>query len=147
MFLVQQISLPIISTPPVSQAPYRPGLNWKGKVKEAVEKLLHAGFVRPSTSPWSSPVIPVPKPDGSIRLVVDYRAVNRLTQVDRYPLPRLDELLAQVGKAKFLTTLDLSQGYHQVPLTEESVPKTAFITTFGKFEYVRLPFGLVNAPI
>ena len=74
---------------------------------------------------------------------MDYRAV---TQVDRYPLPRLDELLAQVGKVKFLTTLDLSQGYHQVPLTEESVPKTALVTTFGKYEYVRLPFGLVNAP-
>ena len=109
---------------------------------------MKAGFVRPSTSPWSSPVIyiPVPKPDGSIRLVVDYRAVNKLTPVDRYPLPRLHELLAQVGKAKFLSTLDLSQGYHQVPLDADSIPKTAFITTFGKFEYLRLPFGLVNAP-
>ena len=132
--------------PPVSQAPYRPGLNWKDKVREAVDKLLSAGFVRPSKSPWSSQVIPVPKRDGSIRLVVDYRGVNKLTQGDRYSLPRLDELLAQVGKAKYLSTLDLSQGYHQVPLDEDSIPKTAFITSFGKFEYVRLPFGLVNAP-
>ena len=85
----------------------------------------------------------MPKKDGGVRLVVDYRAINKLTQVDRYPVPRLDELLAQVGKAKFL---DLSQGYHQVPLDDDSIPKTAFITTFGKFEYVRLPFGLVNAP-
>ena len=131
---------------PVSQAPYRPGLNWKDKVKEAVDKLLKSGYVRPSTSPWSSPVIPVPKKDGGVRLVVDYRAVKKLTQVDKYPLPRLDELLAQVGRAKFLSTLDLSQGYHQVPIDDTSIPKTAFITTFGKFEYVRLPFGLVNAP-
>ena len=101
---------------PVSQAPYRPGLNWKERVKEEVDKLLKAGFVRPSSSPWSSPVIPVPKKDGGVRLVVDYRAINKLTQVDRYPVPRLDELLAQVGKSKFLSTLDLSQGYHQVPL-------------------------------
>jgi len=82
---------------PVSQAPYRQGLGWKGKVEGAVKKLLDAGFVRPSQSPWSSPVIPVPKPDGSIHLVVDYRAINRLTPTDRYPLPRLDDLLSQVG--------------------------------------------------
>ena len=95
-----------------------------------MDKLPRAGFVRPSTSPWSSPMIPVPKRDGEVRLVVDYREVNKLTQVDKYPLPKLDELLAQVGRAKFLSTLDLSQGFHQVPLDTDSVPKTAFITTF-----------------
>lgn len=83
---------------PVSQPPYRPGLMWKEKVKGAVDKLLDAGFVRPSTSPWASPVIPVPKTDGAIRLVVDYRKVNQLTQVDKYPSPRIDELLVHVGK-------------------------------------------------
>lgn len=98
---------------PVSQPPYRSGLAWRDKVKGAVEKLLDAGYVRPSRNPWLFPVIPVPKPDGSIRLVVDYRQVNKLTQSDRYPLPCIDELLNSVSKAKYLTTLDLSQGYHQ----------------------------------
>ena len=110
---------------PISQHPYRPGLMWKARIQEEVKELLDSGIIRPSTSPWSSPVMPVPKPDGSVRICVDFRAVNKHTQVDRYPLPRIDELLAQVGKASFLTTLDLSKGYHQVPMTEDSIPKTA----------------------
>jgi len=131
---------------PISQQPYRPGLQWKEKLQEAVDKLLQAGFIRPSQSPWSSPVIPVPKPDGSIRLVVDYRKLNSCTATDKYPLPRVDELLAQVGQATCLTTLDLSQGYHQILLDDTTIPKTAFITSAGKFEFLRLPFGLKNAP-
>ena len=131
---------------PISQHPYRPGLMWKDKIKQEIEGLMKDGIVRPSHSPWSSPVMAVPKQDGSVRVCVDFRAINKHTKRDRYPLPRIDELLAKVGKASFLTTLDLSKGYHQVPLTADTMPKTAFITQFGKFEYTRLPFGLVNAP-
>ena len=128
---------------PISQRPYRPGLMWKDKIKQG---LMKDGIVQPSHSPWSSPVMAVPKQDGSVRVCVDFRAINKHTKLDRYPLPHIDELLAKVGKASFLTTLDLSKGYHQVPLTADTMPKTAFITQFGKFEYTRLPFGLVNAP-
>ena len=99
-------------SPPVNQPPYRPGLAWRDKVKQAVQKLLDAGYVRPSTSPWSSPVIPVPKPDGSIRLVVDYRKVNSLTQPDKYPIPRMDELINQVGRAKYQTLAKVTTRWH-----------------------------------
>ena len=79
-------------------------------------------MMAPSRSPWSSPVMAVPKPDGSVCVCVDFRAINKHTKLDRYPLPRIDELFAKVGKAPFLTTLDLSKGYHQVLLAEDTIP-------------------------
>ena len=86
------------------------------------------------------------KPDNSVRMCIDYRAVNKVTVVQRYPLPRIDDLLAKISKAKYITSLDLSKGYYQVKLDPETIPKTSFVTHCGKFEFVRLPFGLVNAP-
>lgn len=88
----------------------------------------------------------VPKPEGAVRLCVDFRAVNQLTLPDRYPLPRIDDLIGKVSAARYLTTLDLSKGYHQIALTDETKPKTAFICHKGKYQYTRLPFGLCNAP-
>lgn len=88
----------------------------------------------------------VPKKTGDIRICIDFRAVNALTTPNTYPLPRIDNLLATVSAAMYLTTLDLTKGYHQIRMTEESIPKTAFITHSGKYEYTRLPFGLSNAP-
>lgn len=88
----------------------------------------------------------VPKKTGDVRICIDFRAINQLTTPDNYPLPRIDDLLAIVSSANYLTTLDLTQGYHQIELTPSTIPKTAFIAHCGKFEYVRLPFGLCNAP-
>ena len=131
---------------PVVRKPYRPPLNLKPSVDREIDQLLKLGIIQPSTSPWSSPVIPVPKKDGSVRLCVDFRLVNEHTLQDTYPLPRVDDLLAQVSAKQFLTTLDLTKGYHQVPLTPETKEKTAFVCHRGKFQYTRLPFGLKNAP-
>ena len=103
-------------------------------------------MIQPSQLPWSSPAITVPKKNGEVRLCVDFRSINRVTLPVSYPLPRIDELLAAVSNATYLTSLGLTQGYHQVKLSPETVPKTAFTTHCGKFEYTRLPFGLCNAP-
>ena len=88
----------------------------------------------------------VPKKNGDVRLCVDFQALNKVTAPDNYPLPRIDDLLATVSKAKYLTTLDLTKEYHQIALEPSTIPKTAFTSHCGKYEYVRLPFGLCNAP-
>ena len=98
---------------PVVRKPYRPPLNLKPSIDREIDQLLKLGIIQPSTSPWSSPVIPVPKKDGSVRLCVDFRWVNEHTLQDTYPLPRVDDLLAQVSAKQFLTTLDLS--YQRLP--------------------------------
>ena len=120
---------------PVVRKPYRPPLNLKPSIDREIDQLLKLGIIQPSTSPWSSPVIPVPKKDGSVRLCVDFRWVNEHTLQDTYPLPRVDDLLAQVSAKQFLTTLDLTKGYHQVPLTPETKEKTAFVCHRRKFQY------------
>ena len=97
-------------------------------------------------SPWGAPVLFVTKKDESLRLCVDYRSLNRFTVKNSYPLPRIDDILDQIGGAKYFTKIDLKQGYHQIRLDEESIPLTAFRTKFGHYEYAVLPFGLTNAP-
>ena len=133
-------------TTPICRKPYRPALQWKPKIEQELQNLLDAGIIRPSSSPWSSPIMAVPKKTGDVRICIDFRAINQITTPDNYPLPRIDDLLAIVSSANYLTTLDLTQGYHQIELTPSTIPKTAFIAHCGKFEYVRLPFGLCNAP-
>ena len=100
----------------------------------------------PSTSQWSSPIVPLIKPGGSIRLCMDFRKLNAITQLDPYCMPFVEERIAQVGEAKYLSKMDLSKGFYQVPLAEEDREKTAFVTTGGKFEFTQRPFGLRNAP-
>ncbi|EDV18568.1 uncharacterized protein TRIADDRAFT_9925, partial [Trichoplax adhaerens] len=102
--------------------------------------------IRKSTSPWASPVILVKKPNGTYRPCVDYRKLNACTTVNAYPLPRIDDLLDIVGNAKFITTLDLSKGYWQIPMEEGSKQYTAFTTPYGLYEFEMMPFGLHNAP-
>ena len=104
------------------------------------------GVIENSQSPWASPVVIVPKPDSSSRFCVGYRKVNNVTVPDAYPLPRIDDLIDKVGRAKFLTKLDMTRGYWQVPLDDLSVPITAFVMAQGHFQWRYMPFGLRNAP-
>jgi RNase H-like domain found in reverse transcriptase/Reverse transcriptase (RNA-dependent DNA polymerase)/Integrase zinc binding domain/Chromo (CHRromatin Organisation MOdifier) domain/Integrase core domain len=115
-------------------------------LKEYIETHLQRGFIRPSTSPFGSPVLFVKKPDGSLRLCVDYRALNRITVKNRYPLPLISELLDRVRRAKWFTKLDLRSAFHQLRIAQGDEWKTAFRTRYGHFEYLVMPFGLTNAP-
>ena len=115
-------------------------------VKEEVTKMLQQGVVRPSTSPWSSPVVMVKKKDSTWRFCVDYRKLNAVTHQDAYPLPRVDETLESLAGSVYFTTLDLAAGYWQVEIEEGSKEKTAFSTTGGHYEFNVMPFGLTNAP-
>ncbi len=108
--------------------------------------MLDAGIIQPSRSPWSFPVVQVPKKNGTRRFCVDFRKLNIIPQQDRYPLPRIDDILDRLATSRVYTTLDLNSGYWQVKLSKESIPKTAFSTPDGHFEFLRLPFGLKNAP-
>ncbi len=116
------------------------------EIKKQVEKLIDMGFVRPSKSPWASPVLFASKKDGSLRFCVDYRALNKFTIKNSYPLPRIDSLMDQICTAKYFSTIDLRSGYHQMRIAEEDIPKTAFSTRYGHYEYTVVPFGLTNAP-
>lgn len=116
------------------------------ELKRQLDELLEAGFIRPSQSPWGAPVLFATKKDGTLRLCVDYRSLNRLTKKNCYPLPRIDDIFDQLSDAKYFSKIDLRSGYHQIQINEESIPVTAFRTRYGHFEYVVVPFGLTNAP-
>jgi len=104
------------------------------------------GVIEPSSSPWSAPVVLIPKPDKNFRFCVDCRKLNEATTPDAFPMPRIDGLMDKVGKAKYLTKIDLSKGHWQVPMDEEAIPVSAFVTPFGHFQWKYMPFGLRNAP-
>ena len=108
--------------------------------------MMEQGIIRPSSSPWASPIVLVKKKNGKMRFCVDYRKVNKITKRDAYPLPRIDEILDSLGKAKWFTSLDLASGYWQVEMNETDREKTAFVTKQGIFEFNVMPFGLTNAP-
>ena len=132
--------------PPISSGPYRIPDRMKEGVLKEVEKLVDMGVATPSHSPWASPIVPVPKPDGSIRLCIDYRKLNGITVADPYYMTTLEEILERVGNSRCLSKLDLSKGFYQIGIERDSIEKTAFITPFGKYSFNRMPFGLRNAP-
>jgi len=136
--------LPDVALPNIGL--YRHSFMENEEIKRQVKELLEQGVIRPSTSPCGSPIVIIPKKDGTWRMCVDYRALNKITVKNRYPLPRIDDLMDQLHKAKYFTKLDLRSGYHQVRVKEEDVWKTAFKTRQGLFEWLVLPFGLCNAP-
>ena len=143
---VTALSIETGSCSPLASKPYRVPDVLKGDVREEVSKLVDLGVVIESVSPWASPIVPVPKDDGSLRLCVDYRRLNAVTQGDPYYMSTLDEILERVGPSRCLSKLDLSKGFYQIPVEEGSIDKTAFITPFGKYAFTRMPFGLRNAP-
>ena len=134
------------SAAPKGSHPYRIPNKLKEGVRSEIEKLVEMGIVVPSTSPWASPIVPVPKRDGTVRVCVDYRKLNEVTTADPYYMTTLEEILEKVGESKVMSKLDLAKGFYQVEVEPQSQEKTAFISPFGKFEFTRMPFGLKNAP-
>jgi hypothetical protein len=108
--------------------------------------LLDKGFIQPSSSPWGCPAIFVKKKDKTLRLCVDYHPLNEVTIKNKYPLPRIDLLFDQLARAKVFSKIDLRSGYHQIKIHPEDIPKTAFTTRYGLYEYLVMSFGLTNAP-
>ncbi len=125
---------------------YRLPEHKKKVVQSELEAMLEMGVIEESRSDWASPIVLVPKTDGSVRFCVDYRKVNAVSKFDAYPIPRVDELLDRLGTARFYSTLDLTKGYWQIPLSPLSKEKSAFTTPFGLHQFVTLPFGLFGAP-
>ncbi|GKB43706.1 putative reverse transcriptase domain-containing protein, partial [Tanacetum coccineum] len=113
---------------------------------EQLQELSDKGFKRPSSSPWGAPVLFVKKKDGSFRMRIDYRELNKLTMKNLYPLPRIDDLFDQLQGSSVYSKIDLRSGYHQLRVCEEDIPKTAFRTRYGHYEFQVMPFGLINAP-
>ncbi|CAM4553814.1 unnamed protein product [Lepidochelys olivacea] len=134
------------SHPPIRCSPFRVTGKTAQDLEREVRDMLALGVIQPSASPWASPVVLVPKKDGSVRFCVDYRKLNAITVSDAYPMPRPDELLDKLGGARYLTTMDLTKGYWQVPLDADARLKSAFITPLGLYEFLTLPFGLKGAP-
>ena len=131
---------------PVKVQPYRYPHSQKHEIEKQVAKLISTGWIQPNTSPFSSPVLLLKKKDGSWRMCVDYRSLNAITVRDRFPLPTIDELLDELGKARVFSKLDLTSGFHQIRVAPEDLHKTMFCTHDGHYEYRVMPFGLCNAP-
>ncbi len=131
---------------PISLKPYTVPLGLEVQFKEELDNLLDSNIIEPSDSAWAFPAIPVKKKDGGLRIVVDFRRLNDITVKDPFYMPTIEEIVNKLGNAKFFSKLDLTKGFHQIPIHPDSMDKTSFVTPFGKFRYKRLPFGLTNAP-
>ena len=136
----------IPGTKPISIPPYRMAPAELRELKAQLEELLSKGFIRPSISPWGAPVLFVKKKNGSLRLCIGYKQLNKVTIRNQYPLPRIDELFDQLQGSRVYSKIDLRSGYHQLRVQEGDVPKTAFRTHYGHYEFLVMPFGLTNAP-
>ncbi|GKB48462.1 putative reverse transcriptase domain-containing protein [Tanacetum coccineum] len=146
---VRQVEFQIDLIPgaaPVARAPYRLAPSEMQELSNQLQELSDRGFIRPSTSPWGAPVLFVKKKDGSFRMCIDYRELNKLTVKNRYPLPRIDDLFDQLQGSSVYSKIDLRSGYHQLRVRDEDIPKTAFRTRYGHYEFQVMPFGLTNAP-
>lgn len=142
-----KMEIKLTSPVPVVYRPYKLSYQEKLKVREITKDLLDKGVIRRSNSEYASPIILVKKRDGSDRLCVDFRALNRVTVKDRYPLPLIDDHIDRLGSYRFFSSLDMATGFHQIPLKENSIHLTGFVTPEEHFEYVKMPYGLANSPI
>ncbi|GJV09322.1 putative reverse transcriptase domain-containing protein [Tanacetum coccineum] len=136
----------VLGATPVAKSPYRLAPLEMQELSGQLQELQDKGFIRPSYSPWGAPVLSVKKKDGSLRMCIDYRELNKLTVKNRYPLPRIDDLFDQLQGSRYFSKIDLRSGYHQLRVHEDDIPKTAFRTRYGHFEFTVMPFGLTNAP-
>ena len=142
----QEFKIRLKSDQVVFKHPYRKSMKERDEIKEEIEKMLEAGVIRPSNSAWSSPVLLIPKKDGTKRMCVDYRELNALTEVEDWPLPVIRDILDRLSGSTYFSAIDLKAGYWQLRMEESSIPITAFSTPDAKYEFLRLPFGLRNAP-
>src|SRR5438132_7214080 len=136
----------IPGTEPPFRSIYRLSYEETNELKKQLADLLQKCFIRPSVSPFGAPVLFVHKKEGTLRLCIDYRALNKITIKNRYPLPRIEDLVDHLSGACYFTKIDLYSGYHQIHIKEEDIYKTAFRTRYGHYEFFVLPFGLTNAP-
>ena len=141
-----QLHINTAEATPIRQPARRIPFAVREEVDRQLERMQEMDVIQPSNSPWASPIVLVKKKDGTMRFCVDYRQLNAVTKKDTFPLPRIDDLLDQLGQAKFFSTLDLASGYWQIQIDKDSQEKTAFITHRGLFEFKVMPFGLTNAP-
>jgi hypothetical protein len=133
-------------TAPISKRAYRMDVKDLIELKKQIEELLEKGFIHPSSSPWGALVLFVNKKDGSRRMCVDYRSLNEVTIKNKYLLPRIEDLFDQMRGATIFSKIDLRSGYHSLKIRTEDIPKTAFTTSYGLYEFLVMSFGLTNAP-
>src|SRR5262249_34899281 len=133
-------------TAPISKAPYRMAPLELRELRVQLQELLDKGYIRPSFSLWGAPVLFVKKKDGTLRLCIDYRELNKVTVKNKYPLPRINDLFDQLKEAVVFSKIDLRSGYYQLRIRNSDVLKTAFRTRYGHYEFKVMPFGLTNAP-
>ena len=131
---------------PPFRATYKMSYAELDELKKQLSELIEKGYIRPSKSPYGAPILFVKKKDGTMRMCIDYRALNKITTKNRYPLPRIDELMDRLHGASVFSKIDLRSGYHQVRVEDDDIQKTAFRTRYGHYEFLVLPFGLTNAP-
>lgn len=131
---------------PVQAVPYRAGPKMREHEKAEIDKMLKAKVIEPSTSEWASPIVFAPKKDGTLRFCIDYRKLNAMTIRDSYPIPWMDECIDSLRNAAVFSTLDANWGYWQVPIRPDHRPNTSFTSHFGLYQFLRMPFGLKNAP-
>ena len=134
-------------TTPIFKAPYRMTPIVLKELKVQLQELLDKGFIRPSVSPWGAPVLFVKNKDEFMRLCIDYRGLNKVTMRNKYPLPRIDDMFDQLRGACVFSNIDLHSGYHQLRVKSEDIPKTVFRTRYGHYEFLFMPFDLINTPI
>jgi hypothetical protein len=133
-------------TAPISRRSYRMPPNELAELKTQLQDLLEKGFIRPKSSPWGCPAIFIKKKDQTLRMCVDYRPLNEVTIKNKYPLPQIDILFDQLIGAQVFSKIDLRSGYHHIWIWLEDIPRTAFTTRYGLFEYLVMSFGLTNSP-